>query len=304
MNEDNIKDKDKLDSIAKSELYQITGKDDFVKGQLEKDKQVINEILVFFSDNMFVFNIEQIKAKLSHYDSDGSRIMYSEVSKFVYALSSEKYDTLLTNLQITIEKLPDDCSERSYKILSKLWDHVNLASSQYSRFYNLEQAKDAINQQLDELAKPIIENMKGITKDVIKVVDKINKAQEDASKKVEALQNQVIAILGIFTAMSFAIFGGFTAVTGVFQNITTATLPTVIILGSLLGIVIIGVVYGFIYLLLIILYRNWDNDLNKRISSGKTLRYVVKILFSIMIISFLFKYNFFGIKDWLISTGR
>ena len=180
--------------------------------------------------------------ELVKYVNNYDRILYSTISNTIYAYYSQsdsKSDpagTLQSNLDALIrytENADNIVAKKSAltknqtkesvddarRIVLKIWDHVTLASQQYTM---LKQS-DA---EYDEKFKKRIASYK-----------------EEMSKEMNA---QMITMVGIFTALAFLIFGSISSLDGVFENINLP-LFKVMCIGLIWGICVSNMIFVFLY---------------------------------------------------------
>lgn len=149
--------------------------------------------------------------------------------------------------------------------------------------------------------KYIDHNLKKVNKDINKTqsnLKKLNETAQNASKSVEkvkhlkdSIYSDFIAILGIFTAITFATFGGLQLVGNIFGRIAHFTFR------NIGGVLMLGSIYLLLmYLILIVLLIGVSklNDKNYHISNNS-----VYVLTASFITIFTFG---FGLMDEIIST--
>ena len=110
------------------------------------------------------------------------RILYSEISSFVYGLSADAQGNFATNVECLLTFAIDEAhsvDEDTCKIIIKIYDHFQLA----------------VNQK----------NLNAETNDVIKtyLLESINEAKasiNEAAKNAKNMEKEYITILGIFAA--------------------------------------------------------------------------------------------------------
>lgn len=76
------------------------------------------------------------------------------------------------------------------------------------------------------------------------------------SKENKNLQTQVISILGIFSAIVVAFFGGFSYFTSTFSNLHNIAAPKAVVIASILGIVIYNTIYVLLNFILYFVKRS------------------------------------------------
>lgn len=169
------------------------------------------------------FNCANWVKQLTQYINKYDRILYSNISSLLFALSDENFDILLTNLDavmnFTISHYREGESTR--KVVLKFYDHANLARQQYIAF----------NQKNDEI-ESLIEK-------------KINPA---LSKTTKELTSQLVGLVAIFTALSFIVFGGITSLNGIFTNLSdTVDIASTLLIVLLWTFGMLNFLFTFMY---------------------------------------------------------
>lgn len=202
---------------------------------LDKMKSSMRSILESLIKNKDHFNIENTKVEFELYIGKYKRILYSEVTVFVFALDNN-LPVFMTNIESVVEHYIENDSEiknETTKAFIKLWDHVNLANNQIDKL-RLNEEKFA------KQTEPILESVK-ITK---KGIEDTTKELENTKKEIIT---QLISIVGIFTALAFVGFGGISMLNTIFGMDNNKGILIIIVLGSLCGIVIMNIIFIFIY---------------------------------------------------------
>ena len=174
----------------------------------------------------FIQIYNEFETKLENYLSKYKRLLYSEISVFIYSIldqNESKSSNFLENIDNSLSSaLAKDSvvENNTTKIILKLWDHVNLAYKQYSELkLNDKSFQERIN--------PVIEDINETKKNIF---------------------TQLISIVSIFVAIAFVMFGGMSLINGLFDFSNMDSIPIVELafLGSLIGIVMVSVMYAFI----------------------------------------------------------
>ena len=188
------------------------------------------------------FNASDAFDELLRYVNNYDRILYSTISNIIYAHYSQSDSTadpagtLQSNLDALIrysenpnniavkksalaKNQPSKSVDDARRIVLKIWDHVTLASQQYTM---LKQSDD----EYDEKFKKRIASYK-----------------EEMSKEMNA---QMITMVGIFTALAFLIFGSISSLDGIFENINLP-LFKVMCIGLIWGICVSNMIFIFLY---------------------------------------------------------
>ena len=171
------------------------------------------------------------------------RLLYSQISNIVYAYYNEHTTEEATNALGTmisnIEKVvaytgtqdyrdrkakatnPEDKKvyEDTEKVLIKIWDHVNLAQTQYSGFKQTdEEYKRKFNKSITPFKEELVKDMNA----------------------------QLLTMVSIFTALAFLVFGGISSLGSIFSNHEIPLLK-VIIVGCVWGLCILNLIFVFLF---------------------------------------------------------
>lgn len=178
-----------------------------------------------------------------HYIKGYRRLLYSQISNIVYAFYNEHTTEEATNVLGTmisnIEKVvaytgtqdyrdkrakatkPEDKKvyEDTEKVLIKIWDHVNLAQTQYS---GLKQTDEEYKRKFNNSITPFKEEL------------------------IKDMNAQLLTMVSIFTALAFLVFGGISSLGSIFSNLEIPLLK-VIIVGCVWGLCILNLVFVFLF---------------------------------------------------------
>lgn len=223
-------------SIAKMESSAKLCSDE--KSQkVEKMKADILSICHTISSSSNEFDAKKAFNEIKQYVSDYERLLYAEISTYCYNLGTENMDSFQGNLNSLIEyvfsqdyenglkaemgkqKIKEvELREQAKRIVIKLYDNVNLACAQMN---SLKQSKDELHQHF---------------------VSEFEPAKAEITKD---MNSQLITLVGIFTAIAFLVFGGFSSLTNVFEHIGD-DLPKTIMLASIWGLIICNGIFVFL----------------------------------------------------------
>lgn len=188
------------------------------------------------------------------YDVENFRHSYSEITSFIISLykkdETDLVESLNSNIRIILDVIKRNCDENLsfYTSVYKLYDHINMECIRCSFYKEYESEVDETIRQI-ELAR---KEVKEITSDSecyndLKATNKkIKTAMSNIktfSKENKKLQNQVISILGIFSAVVIAFFGGFSYFTSTFANLHKVRIVKATIISSIIGLVIFNTIY-------------------------------------------------------------
>ena len=213
------------------------------------------------------FDAEKAFDALHDYISRYERILYSTISNMIYLRYSEsgKADisgTLLSNLDALVKysetasnivakknaltgSQTEGSVDETRKAIIKIWDHITLASHQYTM---LKQTDDEYDDKFQK---------------------RISSYKEEMSKE---MNTQMITMIGIFTALAFLIFGSISSLDGVFENITIPLFKAMSI-GLIWGLCVSNMIFVFLYCVGKMTKLNFKSSQNK--SSSIFQRYPV-----------------------------
>lgn len=170
-------------------------------------------------------SVEQIAVYLRTKDKM-TRILYSEISNYMFNMESEQRMVFLTNVEsllifsldvgnlsgVILDKDPDTLVDDIAKIIVKIYDHTQLVNYQ-------------------------IENMNTI------FAQSISDAKLDLHKEIKGIEKEYISILGIFAAIVLAFVGGITFSSSVLQNIGKVSIYRLLVVVVMLAFVIVNVIW-------------------------------------------------------------
>ena len=143
------------------------------------------------------------------------RILYSEISNYVFSLEMAQRGIFATNLEKLLLYTLDEnnnVAEDSKKLIVKIYDHFQLALHQ-------------------------IENVNNI------FANSIKEAKENLQKEIKSVEKEYISILGIFAAIVLAFVGGITFSTSVLQNISMVSIFRLLLVIDFLAFILINTIY-------------------------------------------------------------
>jgi hypothetical protein len=143
--------------------------------------------------------------------SDKYRHEYSNITRVLFSLSDdEQRDYLPEKIKNIRDQITDGDVRKS---LDKLWDHINLENIR-----SAELRKISVNaqRQLNTFENKINKTQEDIKDDVGEIYNKM----DEVNKKMESAQISYVSILGIFSSITFALFGGLDILAQVFSKVT------------------------------------------------------------------------------------
>ncbi|MEG2326396.1 MAG: hypothetical protein RSB63_09855 [Enterococcus sp.] len=161
-------------------------------------------------------------------DDDG------ETTSVFIASLEEFYKTKFNDLKATSSLSLND--KKSIAVLAKAKEHINLALGQ-KRILLLEQ-KQEINKLNTEL-KEEQENLKRLTEDS----NEASKTLEEYKKKYDKMTIDFLSMMGIFSTIIFAVFGGLSQIGAIGDNLPDTPIPKILMYISLSSITLILIVF-------------------------------------------------------------
>lgn len=183
------------------------------------------------------FDVKKAFNEIKQYVHNYDRLLYAEISTYCYNLKSENTDSFQGNLISLIEYVFSqdyenglkaekgknnseeiDLRERTKIIVIKLYDNVNLACAQIN---SLKQSKDELHQHF------------------------ISEFEPAKAEITNDMSSQLITLVGIFTAIAFLVFGGFSSLTNVFEHIGDDIAKTIMLV-SMWGLIVSNGMFVFL----------------------------------------------------------
>lgn len=158
------------------------------------------------------------------------RILYSEISSFIFSKEPSTRGVFVTNLEkLLLFSLDEDnnVAVDAQRIIVKIYDHVQLALYQ-------------------------IENTNNI------FADSIEEAKDNLHKQIKGVEKEYITILGIFASIVLAFVGGITFSTSVLQNISAVSIFRLLLTVDFLAFVLINTIYVLVKCIFAINDKNTD----------------------------------------------
>ena len=181
-------------------------------------KRKINGICKALSKNTQQYDPQITVDNIASYISSQNkldRILYSEISNYVYSLEMSERGVFATNLEKLLLYSLDESnsvSEDCKKMIVKIYDHFQLALHQ-------------------------IENANNI------FANSIEEAKENLQRQIKGVEKEYISILGIFASIVLAFVGGITFSTSVLQIISSVSIFRLLLVIDFLAFVLINVIY-------------------------------------------------------------
>ncbi len=223
------------------------------------------ELLVFLCDELF--NPTVWFDEFTAFSESTERIMYSEVTDYIFSINQEKIDLLYSNLMLldksfsAIKTVENNENDKLIGHFIRMKDHCLLA----------------------------IEQRKMIVSKIIEV----DKHIESSNKMV---LREIIGIISLFTALSFVTFGGISILGSIFESVKTLHFGYTIFV-AVLWLFCIGNI--FLIFMAFIGHIVDINSLKQKISKYVLVLNITLILVSVLLfIVFLLSQNLIVIKPF------
>lgn len=218
----------------------------------EKINRCLNELSNEIIRNVNVDCDKFYKILYDVYKDKEFRHSYSEITKIVIDLyestQSDALETLITNLKTVYMYCYDSSDDEEFVgRVYKLYDHVNLEAIRCRSYTKNQDISEDLCKRLTEAdvhlsaalkEAEVVNNLETLTKKIEEQKNVVNESR----KEIKDLQGQVIAVLGIFSAVVITFFGGFSYFTSVFNNIAKVEVWNSLLVASILGLVIFNTI--------------------------------------------------------------
>ncbi len=215
---------DRTDDGATSHVVKLDNSKKYNNSK-RKINQICRNLTLDTKSFIPIKSVEQIAVYLRTKDKM-TRILYSEISNYMFNMESEQRMVFLTNVEsllifsldvgnlsgVILDKDPDTLVDDIAKIIVKIYDHTQLVNYQ-------------------------IENMNTI------FAQSISDAKLDLHKEIKGIEKEYISILGIFAAIVLAFVGGITFSSSVLQNIGKVSIYRLLVVVVMLAFVIVNVIW-------------------------------------------------------------
>ena len=249
---------DNLDMLLRT-TDEMTGLESVEKQskKFNQTKRRINYICVELSAGTKVYDPRKtVDDIISYIESENKldRILYSEISNYVYSLETPDRGVFATNVEkLLLYSLNDDnhVNKDCVKIIIKIYDHFQLALHQ-------------------------IENANNI------FIDGIEDAKDNLQKQIKSIEKEYISILGIFATVVLAFVGGITFSTSVLQNISDVSIYRLLLIVDFLAFAFINVIF------ILVKFISKINEKDAGFFHIKTLNITCLVIALVVVASWLF----------------
>lgn len=249
-------------------------------GELSKNQNKVPD-LDLIVNSFFTEKFDKRKAKIYfrilHLNSKKFRVQHSALTEYVYSNYNdvkledennigkeifwegnvEVLRDYLTDLVSDLDGCGADYTEEEKKLIKsykkeilelpdRIFESIKLALSQYKVFFDkFSKATKGLS-----VATEVLEETNKIVNASLKKSNETSNKLDVASNKLKVAKNKLenstsefISLLGIFSALIFAVFGGFDSLKSIFTNINKVSVSMVIINSSLLMIGLIILIF-------------------------------------------------------------
>ncbi len=249
-------------------------------------------------------NLIDLTKKLNDNSNTSLWYIYKQINEFVYNVDNEKYEKKIERYYKSL----NDKSNTEDDIPFYFKELKNINSNFYYKIVFIFQIiyENKINtQNFDRIIELLNKNKELLCSHI----EKAKKCKEEEDKKINDIENkinkmkaeildgikdkiypEIITILGIFTAITFAIFGGMNLLSNLFQNIksTHASLGQALILAAVFNLClwwIIELLFNWIFKI--------TNVKNKNINKYKLTALIILLCLFIFGLALFFKLPLF-----------
>lgn len=226
-------------------------------------------------------SISETYSRFAEYYEVNDRHEYASITSFVYSQPDEDCEILLYNLEVILRALKNETDYPHKKKISKLLDHVNLAIIQRKQIeinihkinrnlfianensQELKRLGEQTKEKLDEveMKSKEIERNRTVSEQKLREMEEViwgtEMSVKDQKMKVDAQLDKInliekrssriyaefVAILGIFSTIIFAAFGGLEILKNILGNIGSVHTGKLLVFSSLTISAIIVLVF-------------------------------------------------------------
>lgn len=202
------------------------------------------------TDSKYDEDVKQLRDRFIDYYKENERHLYSDISRFLYEkLSADDEENSaylyenISNVHTLLKIYDKEHNSEFAKNISKLDDHIKL---EQLRFSELSEKEQKINNELSNKITTFRQDFSKLTSDFEdqkkNFEDQKNKLK-DQKKNIDGLNSQIIAILGIFSAIIITFFGGINFLQGTLSAMNTANTYKLVLVVSLVGLVMFNIIF-------------------------------------------------------------
>lgn len=229
---------------------------------------IISQISISSSE----FNDEkccEVVDKIKQYIEKHERILYATISNKIFAYQKNDANSniageIASNLDFLVKycyknNLDSDKNNVGvFRNILKLWDHVNLAQRQYQELHiSDKEYREKFERQM----------------------------RIEKEKLYHDINSHMVTMIGIFTALSFVIFGGINSIETAFSGMADTPLSKLMVIGCIWSFGLLNLVYIFLYCIAKLNNLNFKN--NDKGATNYTKKYHFIVIPNAVIITLL-----------------
>lgn len=255
-------------------------------GYFSSQSVLIKNICESLNSDSSKYDPNETLRLLAEYSEQNTRILYSEISSYIFTLKNDNIGQFMTNLMKMVES--SEYSNVDNDVVFKFYDHIQLAFRQNERIiksdFDLEEALKEKSEKIRADFSSVIENSK------------------------KEVSSQLIALVGIFTGLAFLIFGGISSLDNIFQGVQTLPVLKLMIIGCVWGICIINLIFVFMYFVSKITGTNIKTNLRKDANFVQRYPFIcwgnAILVFLLAVCGWCYFIQSYNVENWFIELSR
>ncbi len=226
---------------------------------------------------------EDVFCQICDYIEKYDRILYATISNKIFAYQKTNTDDnrlgdIITNLDILVQYCYDHSNESdskiTLKVVLKICDHVNLAQQQYQELHISDKEYQEKFERQMRLEK---------------------------EKLYHDINSHMVTMIGIFTALSFVIFGGINSIETAFVGMEDVPLSKLIAIGCVWGFGLLNLVYIFLYCIAKLNGLNFKNNVKPDANFVQKYQFIVIPNITIIAIMVVSLWGYFVMTNNLLA---
>lgn len=296
-NSDNNLVKINIQKLADNKNITETLPDNIAENKLFDMSNSIMDLCDSLSVDTKRFKESDFLNNLRAYIGKYGRLLYSDISDYIFSIEEVRLSSFEVNLKKVVDfvyqgpikqeqsnsKNNKKCAkdDEIKKTVIKLWDHVNLAKRQ---LVQLKQSDGEFTNKFN---------------------GNISSFKEEMTKEMNA---QLISLVGLFTAMSFLVFGGINSLDNIFSGAKDIDIIKIMIIGTIWGLCIQNLVFVFMFFISKLTKTSIKSNecLNANFIQKYPLMCWSNLVFIFLLVICLWLYfiDYANIGGWLINWSK
>lgn len=175
-------------------------------------------------------------------ESDLGRHSYADVSAYVYEVDAGDIEYLIRNLQCIYNNFDKNGDSDNKLKIFKIIDHIELESNR-----EFEVSKSSTVDIVQKISRAVKENLESALTKMDAKEKEINSIIREEKKSIENIQTNMIAVLGIFSAIIVAFFGGLDFLGSVLNNMHRVSAYRLTFISCIFLIGLFNIVFILLY---------------------------------------------------------